>query len=707
MGLKQKLDDTVFRSLKYGGDTPGGGSSGQPYIKPPDLNKVDNTFNSLRFTRFDDGLVRGGAVGALNASITDTLRIGKFLKDFPKGPLFITKQVGLQLSNPKLEIRQQTDTTTNKIGPTRVYNLGINTLAQVGVNAFGQHIVRHGFLPSQNENDLYINVVRENDKDKNSKLIRTARKLNYINDQPKRIDITRLTNRQNNNILGLINTNTLGGLAQGLNNFLTIQNQTIDNYIGGPSSVYGIGSTTIRRYEPFLITPTKGAEDAGEAGYKANIKLSTPNFEIQNAVGYGDRALSNYNGIKNDPNQIKNATKQTVLNNKEVTYTNLSNEIQTKIFGKALNKNIPNIRSEKNGLVPSRSFNDYEDSTLYPSYNGSNNGIIINNYPDKKKDFNEREEEAKKQQYKILSSNKNPSFDKVLYSSYTSGQQNNIINGGTTQKKYSIFTRKDRITYDNNGTENTNTEKILLLSFNPLDPFTGIPMPDGKINFSGYIQGYNESYQAEWGNVRYIGRGEKFYIYQGQTRTGGFSFWVPNFNRNEKDINKDKCDWLSKITGGKYNNRGLLGGIITKINLGNYLIDTPVIINSFEYSVPDESPWDIEGIDSQKRAVLLKITVSYNIIGDTIWAYRDMITRPTSSIPPVPVIENEDPVNISPTVTTNNVVAPIIPRVDLRAVPDSTLYRFSEYSRLGGRYNPRLREYGGGNFSGGGAGVSY
>ena len=49
---------TDLKSLKYGRDRLGGGSSGQPYIQTninrPGVNLIGN---------FDDGLVRGGAVG--------------------------------------------------------------------------------------------------------------------------------------------------------------------------------------------------------------------------------------------------------------------------------------------------------------------------------------------------------------------------------------------------------------------------------------------------------------------------------------------------------------------------------------------------------------------------------------------------------------------------------------------------------------------
>ena len=129
---------TDLKSLKYGKDRPGGGDSGQPYQKV-DINKVDSGFNRFRMTKFDDGLVRGGVVGAVNASIVDTLRIGKFLKDFPKGPLFITKQIGLQLSNPVLE--HKTDFPTNR--PTRGQGL-FNNIGNFISNTANKILVADG-----------------------------------------------------------------------------------------------------------------------------------------------------------------------------------------------------------------------------------------------------------------------------------------------------------------------------------------------------------------------------------------------------------------------------------------------------------------------------------------------------------------------------------------------------------------------------------
>ena len=240
---------TNLKSLKYGKDRPGGGDSNQPYI----TNDINDPTNVLGF---DDGLVRGGAVGAVRSSVIDTLRIGKFLTDVPKGPLFIVKQVGLQLSNPKLESlvnktgigfinRLSLALDKRGIGPTRIYNLGINTLAQVPVNAFGIHFNRHGILPVQDDSTKYLSVVQSNNQNtgntnaslpQNSpnRLLRYAEKLLPVN--PPIIKKRRFIKQ-------------LLSLIPGASLFLKPQQLMIDQYIGGPGSVYGVGKTFIKRYD--------------------------------------------------------------------------------------------------------------------------------------------------------------------------------------------------------------------------------------------------------------------------------------------------------------------------------------------------------------------------------------------------------------------------------------------------------------------------
>jgi hypothetical protein len=243
---------TNLKSLKYGNDTPGGGSSGQPYITT-DINDVDNDFNKFRLTKFDDGLVRGGVVGATNASIVDTIRIGKFFKDSPKGPLFIIKQVGLQLSNPRLEVNKNplkallggtggilASSTNGLLEPTRIYNLGINTLAQVPVNAFGIHFNRHGILPIQTESSKYESIVINNNE-KNNRLIGLKNKFK----------LGKINFGNQDEVFKLIGDIPGLGDIPFISNFLSSDDLIIDKYLGGPESVYGIGNTIIKRTNVF------------------------------------------------------------------------------------------------------------------------------------------------------------------------------------------------------------------------------------------------------------------------------------------------------------------------------------------------------------------------------------------------------------------------------------------------------------------------
>lgn len=204
--------------MKFGNDRPGGGSSGEPYVITPKGFKWSPS-------NFDDGLIRDGIVGATTRTAADVVRITKFFTDFPKGPLFIAKQVGLQLTNPLLEHREDRNTSNifnkiqNDIGPTRIYNLGVNTLAQVAGFAFGQHFVRHGISPVMNDKDKYFSIVKSNNELGNNRLVKN-----------------------------LIRLSKPGS-----------DTDPISEYKSGPGSSLGIGKTTINRYETSLLSSTNPA----------------------------------------------------------------------------------------------------------------------------------------------------------------------------------------------------------------------------------------------------------------------------------------------------------------------------------------------------------------------------------------------------------------------------------------------------------------
>ena len=247
---------TDFKTLRYGNDKPNGGSSTQPYIQSPIPDTVPNTsnaatsfFNSFYETNRTslDFPIRGGKLSEVagntyttTAGEIDRLRIQNFLKDAPRGPMFIQKQKGLQLTNPLTQVPSTIQNNVgilglfqidNQVSPvTQTYDPA-NTLAQIAAQGTGKHFNRHGISPTIYESPQttyeYI-VANSNTPDSNRLLLLSQLKLKETTgflfgaDDAVRLQAA--------NQLGIAS-------AQG----------QILNYQGGPGSTYGIGSTIIRR----------------------------------------------------------------------------------------------------------------------------------------------------------------------------------------------------------------------------------------------------------------------------------------------------------------------------------------------------------------------------------------------------------------------------------------------------------------------------
>lgn len=182
-----------LKNLQFGNDRPGGGNSGQPYIKNP--------------TYLRDPV---GISDVITHTATDVIRMTKFLADVPRGPLFIAKQVGLQLTNPQLEhktdfnVNRNTNKPTsgqglfgntgnflsnttnsisnsankiqNAIGSNRIWS-PINFLAQIAGAGAGKNIPRHGFSLEVSESDKYPYIVRANNLSGNNRIINLTKPL--------------------------------------------------------------------------------------------------------------------------------------------------------------------------------------------------------------------------------------------------------------------------------------------------------------------------------------------------------------------------------------------------------------------------------------------------------------------------------------------------------------------------------------------------
>jgi len=219
-------------NLKFGNDRPGGGNSGLPYIKTY-LPKNDFAIDQLGFAAGKysiDFPIRGGAKAVTDIA-TDTLRITKFLGDLQRGPFFVAKQVGLQLSNPRTEAGSVLGNTPY----TQVY-VPTNTLAQIGVQGTGIHWDRPGISPKTNNQLKYAYVV--------------GQQVVTNNDATNRlVALYKLKINQNAGEVDPLLVKKLG-----------LDNKTQLNLFGypnGPETTYGLGKTIIPRFE--TTTPSSAS----------------------------------------------------------------------------------------------------------------------------------------------------------------------------------------------------------------------------------------------------------------------------------------------------------------------------------------------------------------------------------------------------------------------------------------------------------------
>jgi hypothetical protein len=737
MSLFNKLNTTSLKSLKFGQKQTAGDNT-KPYIVT-DINTADKGINKFRLTKFDDGLIRGGAVGALNAGITDTVRISKFLVDFPKGPLFLLKQVGLQLSNPRLETEQMpTDkagkgtfgkivagisNVANKLnnlvgGPSRIYNLGINTLAQVPLNAVGGHIVRHGFLPIQDESQKYVKVVDANNKNGNNRL-------------------ERLKNELFKPIFG----NKTEVQANG--------KSIIDDYLGGPKSVYGIGRTTIHRTtftgDQFNITASFEKSKTTSKSIRTNILnyVDKPNtiyqkYKLKNLTALIDdfKATSVTASIdistqKTSYGFIPVGTEPTSSFTKRFKYDNKFEPINTYLNLDTDGKNTQNrydlpLTSPLDHIVAASS-----------SYTPDNYGLSLLYKDEKGKDLTDANVYNKG--IRPLIPTFNPVYNKLINNKvrkenfrvpttyvYDDSVGRVVSEGVVNNRKFEdidskiirlplIKDKNDTRQYDYNINSLINTydrvdDDIMLIKFAQLDPFTGEAMT--YLPFSAYLSGYSETYNSTWSDIKYNGRSDFFFVFDSYKKTVSFKLQIPIFKPHDLKTKHAALETLQRGLAGKYlDNR--LGGVITRIRLGHYLRNAACIINSLTVNIPEQASWDwdVDGNEDSSYAMLLEASFSITVIADDIPGFssttpppikeekKPEVKKPEPKPNPKPVIDDK-----KPTVTKKNFL-PVEPiKIDSTRVEKNQYYKGALLKKGEVAKNYKFQGFGGGQPGGGGAG---
>jgi hypothetical protein len=533
---------TSLKSLRVDKDRPFGGSSGLPYIKgglPEDSPAGEYLADLARYS--SEGTVRGGLF-SIASSAEDTIRISRFLNDFPKGLLFTSKQIGLQKSNPKIETE-----TRGEVLNTQVYS-NSNLLAQIALQGTGEHVPRPGF----NTNDLL------NDENKYEKIVSN-----------KSTNENRLVTLYNNKILSPTGQILPDNLKQ-----LGISNLEggfeLFNYEGGPGSSYGDGNTIIPRvvntttsyntYQSSGFTKSDyrpdfqslSEKDPYKLNYRSSLwnkafpELSTTekNTDFQQKVG----------SIRNESDSISDLDGNITLLGNTQKYSQLLSNSGSGLFP-TLQDFRQNTDSNSKLLAASVSY-----------FTGGRNG----------KGFN-RETRIGLGNPGSRTRDQRANF----YIENTTGQDK--INMSPIYRK-SITTPVEQDSGD--------VRDLIKFCIESID--NGHPTETNRMHFRAFITNFSDNIGADWDSKKYMGRGENFYTYQGFTRDVGFTFVVAAQSVQEMEKMYQKLNYLASTLHPDYGGQGFMKGTIHQLTIGEYFYRTPGIITSMNISVEDEYPWEIK-----------------------------------------------------------------------------------------------------------------
>ena len=585
---------TDLKSLKYGKDTVGGGYSGQPYIQA----KIPDGLTA----KSPDFLLRNGFLAPVDA-LTDIKRLAKMFGDLksPNGLLFTAKQNILSNS----AVRTQGSGVLNE----GIYT-PLSTLAQAGVVAFGGHLNKQGLNPfaptGAYANGISISALARLDNALYSNVIKADNQAAL--DSPDGI----LRNRLYALYEGKILNNVIGGFARS-NNISDLPSNILE-YRGGPGSVLGVGTTSIRfadqrtgKNNPLTVSNPnyfngKNTKQFIPGDYLKNLYSTDnnkgasgkyarlANFDIIN--GYNpegksegvyffnvyEPAIEGNTWPKNTPLIYANNTftyKQEDIVFSEVNLPS-GNHLSPKIqdFRKVLRASLGEITPEAKRAT------NLGATPFTPDYSGPENKSIEKRVNIGSKDGLGPGSRANKS-----------------YASYTKGVQ---ITDGEGNPRGPVGAQ-DRINalpiYRSKGVDrNLPINDLVKFRIAAID--NNNPQFKTFMHFRAFIDSFSDSYNASWGNVRYLGRGENFYNYNGFDRTVSLSFTVAAQSKPELIPMYKKLNYLASNLTPDYSPFGYMRGPLVQLTVGGYLYEQVGFISALTYDIPDDSPWEI-GINDE------------------------------------------------------------------------------------------------------------
>lgn len=527
---------TDLKSLKYGLDRRGLGSSKEPFI-----TKAIPEGETPGASR--DVLLRQGSIVS---SANDTSRLVQLFTT-TRGLSFIANQNILSRGSVKTEAATGPAYAGGNVNQG-VY-LPTSTLAQAGVGFTGTHLNLLGLDPSSPA----AGVVEGG-------LFPAGGLIRY---EQAAFDFNQA----------------------GLNRLVKLKEDKIDlnpndtellSYGGGPGSVLGIGQTRIKRTSNTTGINPYGNPDGGFKSVSFNkVNNSKSNLDLGNSLGasYDYFTYSEISGLEiPDPDN-------------ELLGINTVDGTQLKRFGPQDDNKTLSTLEDSNALITSAKNTPQTKVAASKTYfndnspSGSISDVTYGTAADNKvvtlkSAYNKGTNASLKQ--------KGPSNPEYKTSSYEAGSD---IEGDKFNKA------KSRLL--NTSTRNAKPDNDQLFKFylNFIDPDS--PGSNNYLYWQAYVENFNDSIGAEYDSYNYVGRGYPLYKYKGFTRQIGLDFTIVANSTDEIIPIYKKLNTLIQRMAPDYSNEGYLRGSFVRLTFGDYLSNVPCILNGFSISPIFDAGFDI------------------------------------------------------------------------------------------------------------------
>ena len=546
---------TDLKSLKYGRDTIDGGDSKLPLVKTP----IPENFAEIGNTGGFDSTLRGGSL--IGTALTnDIIRIGKLINTSRtfQGAAFKSKMNLLSRTNVKTQV------------DTQKYNQGEyqtrNTIAQISADPFGTRF------------ELFSGNLRYFDTVKRDQSLSQNRLVQFYD---LKID-------------------------------QKVEGNELYSYDGGPGSTAGLGTTIIK-----LAGDRTGKNNNSLSSQFTNPAKDNSLFNLVPAGAFGEpETYFNYKSISRTANPLNPAVFAA-----GVSPYLLNSTIGTRYY--TLGQTLYNIEAETGDIGPS----------FGQGYKGTQAGIYeLRQDPDNlftqddiqsiqastigadslyQPDFRETIKNKPENSKLKLAYSKYTHFNRASYGGPTSEagddllQPNNLYQGTPGLISTLVDRSVDPATItkpSDHGTDWVNYSKIQSQPDPQLKDNDYIPFYVSILNYNGdrdtiqfraFVEGFSDSYKADWSSFKYLGRGENFYNYNGFDRSINLSFTVHAQSKAELLRQYQKLNRLAASLAPDYSYAGIMRGNFMELTFGDYIVKQPGVLTGLTFNIPDNSPYEI------------------------------------------------------------------------------------------------------------------